>query len=86
MADFVPNQYGLRNLRNSSGVQKDLLARAERIAHRAESASTVRGARYEADVQPGVNRAHAIAHTANVEAMVDQLRAKTLTIAIDAGR
>ena len=83
---FTPYANGMRNLRNSKMVQDDLLDRAQAIARQAEQTAGIKGAHFAADVQPGENRAHAIAYTANVPAMIDQRKNKSLAKAIDAGR
>lgn len=79
------NSSGARSLLNSSEVQEDLLARASRIKARADSMGS---GRYEADVQPGRNRAHAMVKTpkGDFKTMASQAKHNTLLKSMDAGR
>lgn len=79
------NPAGAREVLNSSGVQQDLLARAERIKARADSMAS---GKYEADVQPGKNRAHAMVKTpkGDFATMASQAKHNTLLKSMDAGR
>lgn len=79
------NPAGAREVMNSSGVQRDLLARANRIKARADGMGS---GVYEADVQPGVNRAHARVKTprGDFKTMASQQKHNTLLKSMDAGR
>lgn len=81
----VMSDAGSRALLNSEGVQADLLARAERIKARADS---VASGKYEADVQPGKTRAHAMVKTpsGDFRTMASQAKHNTLLKSLDAGR
>ena len=84
---FEPNPAGFNALRNSEGVQRELLRRAELIASAATNLAPLRGAQYGADVQPGKRRAHARAYSENRAAYWSNFNGnKTLVSAIDAGR
>lgn len=76
---------GSRALLNSSEVQADLLSRAGRIKARADS---IGSGRYEADVQPGKTRAHAMVKTpsGDFRTMASQRKHNTLLKSLDAGR
>lgn len=76
---------GSRALLNSAGVQADLLGRAERIRAKADS---IGSGKYEADVQPGKTRAHAMVKTPNGDfrTMASQRKHNTLLKSLDAGR
>lgn len=79
------NRQGCIALRNSSEVQADLLERAQRIKARADSMGS---GRYEADVQPGKTRAHAMVKTprGDFRTMASQAKHNTLLKSMDAGR
>ncbi len=70
---------GIRELLKSPMVQRDLRARAQRIANAAGPGMEVR-----TDV--GRNRARAAVVTADVDAMLAEATDRKLTRAIDAGR
>lgn len=78
------NSAGAREVLNSAGVQSDLMARASRIKARADSMGS---GTYEADVQPGRNRAHARVKTpkGDFETMASQAKHNTLLKSLDAG-
>lgn len=73
---------GMDGLRNSEGVQKDLLRRANEV--RSSAMQRTSGLAYDVDVQPGQHRAHARCTTANERAYWVQLQTKNLTSATDA--
>lgn len=79
------NSAGAKSLLNSSEVQADLLKRAERIRARADGMGS---GRYEADVRPGKNRAHAMVKTqqGDFKTMASQAKHNTLLKSLDAGR
>lgn len=79
------NSAGAREVMNSSGVQSDLLNRANRIKARADSMGS---GTYEADVQPGKSRAHAMVKTprGDFKTMASQRKHNTLLKSMDAGR
>lgn len=77
------NWAGCTKVRNSAGVQADLLARAQRIKARAESFGS---GVYEADVQPGRTRAHAMVKTTNPRSMASNAKHNSLRRSLDAGR
>lgn len=60
------NSAGAREVMNSPEVQSFLLGLANNVA---SHAGTMGSGEYVADVQPGVNRAHARAKTANDQAV-----------------
>lgn len=70
---------GKTSVLNSPGVLKALGSRAAAICAAANGSAGIKGARYENDGgRAGKRRGHAIVHTANYEAMLDQHRNKTL--------
>jgi hypothetical protein len=73
------NQSAIRDLLRSREVERDLLARAQRIARAA-------GEGYEADSQIGTNRARASVRTVGPAAAMDEAIDHTLLRALDAGR
>jgi hypothetical protein len=75
------NSAGARALLNSPEVQKELLRRAELIRSRAEAS----GASFDADVQPGKNRAHAMVKTTDIKSRRSNAKHNTLLKALDAG-
>ena len=77
------NPSGVRDVLNAPGVQQDLLARAQRIA---ESASSVASGVFTADVQPGKNRAHAMAKTTDARSIASNAKHNSLLKSMDAGR
>lgn len=79
----VMNSRGARALLNSEEVQALLLEKAEAIRVEAESQS---GAVFDADVQAGRNRAHAMVKTTDFESRLAQARSNVLLKSIDAGR
>ena len=74
------NSAAARKILQSSKVQADLLARAERIA----TGCGLEG--YMADVKVGKNRARASVFTGDAEAILDNARNSTLLKNIDRGR
>lgn len=74
---------GCISLRNSAEVQSDLLSRAERIKDQAE---TFGSGLYDADVQPGRTRAHAMVKTTDYRSMASNAKHNSLLRSIDAGR
>ena len=82
--EVVMNSDGARELLNSSGVQSILLARAQRIK---SSADGMGSGKYEADVRPGKNRAHAMVKTPEGDflTMQSQVKHNTLLKALGAG-
>lgn len=81
----VMNSAGARELLNCSGIQSDLLSRANSIKARADSMGS---GTYVADVQPGRNRAHAMVKTprGDFKTMASQAKHNTLLKSMDAGR
>lgn len=81
----VMNQAGCNELRNSPGVQAELLARAQRIK---ASADGMGSGKYEADVRPGRTRAHAMVKTPKGDflTMQSQVKHNTLLKALGSGR
>lgn len=75
------NYAGARVLRNSPEVQADLLRRARLIQARAGTS----GAEFDADVQPGKSRAHAIVRTTDLKSQRSNAKHNTLLKALDAG-
>ena len=78
----VLNSAGVREQMNSGEVQSELLGRAEAIANHARSF----GGEYEADVQPGRTRAHALVKTKDRHAERANAKHNALLKALDAGR
>ncbi len=74
---------GCIEYRNSDSVQQDLLSRAERIKTQAE---TFGSGRYEADVQPGKTRAHAMVKTTDPRSMASNAKHNSLLKSLGAGR
>lgn len=74
---------GARAILNSAEVQDDLLGRAERIKGRADA---IGSGKYEADVRPGRNRAHAMVKTTDAKSMASNAKHNTLLKSLDAGR
>lgn len=81
----VMNRAGCIALMNSSGMQSDLLRRANSIKARADGMGS---GRYVADVQPGMTRAHAMVKTppGDFKTMASQRKHNTLLKSMDAGR
>lgn len=81
----VMNSAGARELLNGAAIQSDLLARANRIKAHADGMGS---GTYEADVQPGKNRAHARVKTpkGDFKTMASQKKHNTLLKSLDAGR
>ena len=81
----VMNSRGSAELMNSLEMQEDLLRRAERIKVHADSMGS---GRYEADVQPGKTRAHAMVKTPynDLKTLYSQRKHNTLLKSMDAGR
>lgn len=77
------NRAGANEVRNSTGVMVDLLARANRIKAKAD---TFGSGVYEADVQPGKTRAHAMVKTTDPRSMASNAKHNSLRRSIDAGR
>lgn len=79
------NSAGAKAVLNSAGVQSDLLARANRIKATADGMAS---GKYEADVQPGKTRAHAMVKTpaGDFRTMASQRKHNTLLKSLDAGR
>lgn len=77
------NRAGARELLNSGEIQADLLRRAENIKTNAEGF----GGNYIADVQPGVNRAHAMVKTprGDFRTMYKQAKYNALMKSLGAG-
>lgn len=67
-------------MRNSPGVQKMLMAEAEKVKRAAEGYSSELA--YTTDVKPGQTRAHAWVTTANPKAYRTQMKHKNLSSAI----
>lgn len=82
-AKVLMNHVAARDILNSEAVQRDLLARAERIRDHAES---IGSGEYHADVQPGRNRAHAMVRTTDARSIVSNAKHNSLLKSIDAGR
>lgn len=78
------NSAGARELLNSAEVQADLLKRAGGIKASAQAF----GGTYEADVQPGRNRAHAMVKTkpGDFRTMYKQAKHNALLNSMGAGR
>lgn len=76
------NHAGAREILNSSGVQSNLLSRAQRIKAQADSMGS---GIYAADVQPGKNRAHAMVKTTDAQSMASNAKHNTLVKSLDAG-
>ena len=68
---------------NSRAIQDELLRRARAIKAHADSMGS---GCYEADVQPGKNRAHAMVKTTDVVSMASNAKHNTLLKSLDAGR
>lgn len=83
---WVPREKGFTGLMNGDATQAMLKTKVDAIKSAAVSSAHSKSAEYVTDVQPGKNRAHARCTTANEAAYFDQLKNKTLTKAIDAGR
>lgn len=81
----VMNRAGSVALMNSAEMQSDLLSRAERIKARADGMAS---GKYEADVQIGKTRAHAMVKTpsGDFKTMASQRKHNTLLKSMDAGR
>lgn len=79
------NSAGAKALMNSPEIQADLLKRANRIKAAADGMAS---GKYEADVQPGKVRAHAMVKTPNGDfrTMASQRKHNTLLKSLDAGR
>ena len=77
------NSSGAIELMNSQEVQDDLLRRAERIKQQAD---TFGSGVYEADVRPGMVRAHAMVKTTDYRSMASNSKHNTLLKSMDAGR
>lgn len=78
---FRPDRDGIREVARSKGVQAAVDGIAAQVADSAEA--MCEGAAYGHDVQPGKNRAHALAYTANYPAMRDNARNNTLLKALN---
>ena len=78
-SDVTINHAAIRDLLRSAEVERDLLARARRIAQTA-------GEGYEADSHIGPNRARASVRTVGPAAAMDEAIDHTLLRALDAGR
>ena len=74
---------GCIKYRNSESVQNDLLGRAQRITSQAETFGT---GLYDADVQPGKTRAHAMVKTSGPRSMASNAKHNSLLKSLDAGR
>jgi hypothetical protein len=85
MADVkvVMNHAGSAEILNSSEVQGELLRRAQAIKARADSMGS---GTYEADVQPGKARAHAMIKTTDALSVRSNAKHNTLLKSLDAGR
>lgn len=79
------NSAGAIAIMNSREMQADLLERANRIK---EAADGMASEKYEADVQPGKTRAHAMVKTpaGDFRTMASQRKHNTLLKSLDAGR
>lgn len=77
------NHSGSREMLNSPEVQDDLLERANRILDKVNS---IGSGEYVADVQPGINRAHAMVKTIDYRSMASNAKHNTLLKSLDAGR
>lgn len=69
-------------IRNSDAVQKELLARAQKIARQASAS----GAVFTADVRPGKHRAHAMVKTTDRYSQSVNAQNNTLVKSMDAAR
>lgn len=78
----VMNSAGAIALMNSAEVQADLLSRAEAIKGRAESFGS---GSYEADVQAGRTRAHAMVKTTDARSMASNKKHNSLLKSLGAG-
>lgn len=79
MVKVVLNESGIRDLLNSSDVQKHLLNTARQVSSRA-------GGGYTVDVEPGRRRAHARVETASEEAFEQELANNSLIRALGSMR
>jgi len=79
---FKMNAAGARALMNSSAMQEDLLSRANRIKRRAEGMGS---GSYDADVQAGRNRAHAMVKTTDMRSIASNAKHNSLLKSIGAG-
>jgi hypothetical protein len=77
------NHAGAREILNSPQVQKELLRRANLIK---ESADSMASGKYDADVQTGKNRAHALVKTTDPMSCNSNAKHNTLLKSLDAGR
>lgn len=71
---FVPNESGIVDMLNSSGMQSALKECAAGIESTAAAAATYKGATYSTDVQAGSKRAHARVKTASKGAYWNEMR------------
>lgn len=83
MVKVYINHQGAREILNSQEVQDELLRRAELIREKADS---VGSGKYEADVQPGKGRAHAMVKTTDARSRASNAKHNTLLKSLDAGR
>lgn len=87
---FTQSRDGFRDLRNSVGVQEDLLRRAERVRDAAGAGYSPQGWErnpgFVADVGPGKTRARAGVVTANPHSANVNARDNTLLRALEAAR
>lgn len=83
MAKVKMNSAGARAIMNSPEVQAELLRRANAIKDCADSMGS---GVYEADVQPGKNRAHAMVKTTGARSRASNAKHNTLLKSLDAGR
>lgn len=77
------NSKGSRNILNASGVQKELLRRAKRMK---ASADGMGKGVYEADIQPGKNRVHAMVKTTDLISIKSNAKNNALLKSLDAGK
>lgn len=83
VTDLKISKDGARAILNSPEVQAELLQRAEAIKRHADS---IGSGRYAADVQPGINRAHAMVKTTDTLSIRSNAKHNTLVKSLDAGR
>lgn len=77
------NSSGAREILNSAGVQSDLLHRANGIKRSAESMGN---GTFEADVQAGKCRAHAMVKTTDIVSIRSNAKNNTLLKAMGSGK
>lgn len=83
---FKQDSDGFRALLNGAECQAMLLSNARRVAEGAARVATYSNAAYDADVQPGRNRAHARVKSTTQGGYWSALKQKSLTAALGDAR